>query len=162
MPPLDSEPPASLRTEIVAGVTTFFTIAYIVIVNPAILSTEGTIVLQGGVPWPIALGIVFWSGVLFLLVSTTPLREAIALAIPQSLRRATGAGIGLLTFIGLQNAGLVAANPATMVGVGPLDHRVADDDGRRDYRVAGAPRQPVRLSGRGRRHNGGRVDWRLG
>jgi AGZA family xanthine/uracil permease-like MFS transporter len=158
------------RTEIVAGVTTFFTMAYIVVVNPAILSSPGTgmpfsgvltatvlvcatmsflmgafanlpfgvapgmglnafftytLVLQGGVPWPVALGIVFWAGALFLLVSATPLREAIALAIPSSLRRATAAGIGLLlTFIGLQNAGLVAANPATLVGVGALDHRV--------------------------------------
>jgi AGZA family xanthine/uracil permease-like MFS transporter len=83
-----------------------------------------TIVLQGGVPWPIALGIIFWAGVLFLLISATPLREAIALAIPPSLRFATAAGIGLLlTFIGLQNAGFVAANPATLVGAGQLDHR---------------------------------------
>jgi AGZA family xanthine/uracil permease-like MFS transporter len=157
------------RTEAVAGVTTFFTMSYIVVVNPAILSTEGTgmafsgvltatvlvcavmsflmgalanlpfgvapgmglnafftytLVLQGAVPWPTALGIVFWAGVLFLLVSATPLREAIALAIPPSLRRATAAGIGLLlTFIGLQNAGFVGDNPATLVGVGPLDHR---------------------------------------
>jgi AGZA family xanthine/uracil permease-like MFS transporter len=166
-PGRDDSPP--LGTEIVAGVTTFFTMAYIVVVNPAILSTEGTgmpfsgvltatvlvagvmtllmglyanlpfavapgmglnafftfsLVLQGGVPWPVALGIVFWAGVLFLLVSVTPLREHIALAIPASLRRATAAGIGLLlTFIGLQNAGFVAANPATLVGVGPMDHR---------------------------------------
>jgi AGZA family xanthine/uracil permease-like MFS transporter len=158
-----------LATEIVAGVTTFFTMSYIVIVNPAILSTTGTgipfsgaltatvlvctvmtllmglyarlpygvapgmglnaffaytIVLQGGVPWQQALGIVFWAGVLFLLISATPLRETIALAIPDPLRRATAAGIGLLlTFIGLQNAGFVADNPATLVGVGPLDHR---------------------------------------
>jgi AGZA family xanthine/uracil permease-like MFS transporter len=143
--------------------------AYIVIVNPTILSTAGTempftgvltatvlvcavmtllmgvyanlpfgvapgmglnafftftVVLQGGVPWRTALGIVFWAGVLFLLVSATPIRESIALAIPHSLRRATAAGIGLLlTFIGLQNAGFVAANPATIVGAGPLDHR---------------------------------------
>ena len=149
--------------------TTFFTMAYIVVVNPAILSTTGTgipfsgaltatvllcavmtllmglyadlpfgvapgmglnafftftIVLQGGVPWPAALGIVFWAGVLFLLASLTPAREAIALAIPPSLRNATAAGIGLLlTFIGLQNAGFVADHPATLVGVGPLDHR---------------------------------------
>jgi AGZA family xanthine/uracil permease-like MFS transporter len=155
--------------EAVAGVTTFFTMAYIVVVNPAILSTPGTgmpfsgvltatvlvcstmtilmglyaklpfgvapgmglnafftytIVLQGGLPWPVALGIVFWAGVLFLLVSATPLREGIAMAIPPSLRFATAGGIGLLlTFIGLQNAGLVADNPATLVGVGPLDHR---------------------------------------
>jgi AGZA family xanthine/uracil permease-like MFS transporter len=83
-----------------------------------------TIVLQGGVPWPVALGIVFWAGVLFLLVSLTPLRESIAMAIPPSLRHATAAGIGLLlTFIGLKNAGFVIANPATLVGMGPLDHR---------------------------------------
>ena len=141
----------SLGTEIVAGMTTFFTMSYIVIVNPTILSTEGTgmpfsgvltatvlvaalmtllmglyarlpfgvapgmglnafftytIVLQGGVPWPVALGIVFWAGVLFLLVSATPLRESIAMAIPSSLRMATAAGIGLLlTFIGLRTPG---------------------------------------------------------
>ena len=83
-----------------------------------------TIVLNGGVPWPAALGIIFWAGVIFLLISATPLRERIAMAIPPHLRSATAAGIGLLlTFIGLQNAGFVAANPATMVGVGPLDHR---------------------------------------
>ena len=144
--------------------------SYIVIVNPAILSTAGTgmpftgvltatvlvcstmtllmglyaklpfgvapgmglnafftytIVLQDGVPWPVALGIVFWAGVLFLLVSATPLREQIAMAIPPSLRMGTAAGIGLLlTFIGLKNAGFVVANPATLVGVGALDHRV--------------------------------------
>jgi adenine/guanine/hypoxanthine permease len=165
--PSSDRPP--LRTEIVAGVTTFFTMAYIVVVNPAILSTAGTgipfsgaltatvlvcavmtllmglyadlpfgvapgmglnafftftIVLQGSVPWPAALGIVFWAGVLFLLASLTPLREVIALAIPPSLRNATAAGIGLLlTFIGLQNAGFVADHPATLVGVGPIDHR---------------------------------------
>jgi AGZA family xanthine/uracil permease-like MFS transporter len=158
-----------LTTEIIAGVTTFFTMAYIVIVNPTILSAPGTgmpfsgvltatvlvcatmtllmglyanlpfgvapgmglnafftytIVLQGGVPWQTALGIVFWAGVLFLLVSATHLREAIAMAIPESLRLATSAGIGLLlTFIGLQNAGFVADNPATLVGAGHLDHR---------------------------------------
>lgn len=143
--------------------------SYIVVVNPAILSTPGTgipfsgaltatvlvcftmtllmgayarlpfgvapgmglnaffaftLILNGGVPWPIALGITFWAGMVFLLVSVTPLRERIALSIPRPLRSATAAGIGLmLTFIGLQNAGFVAANPATMVGVGPLDHR---------------------------------------
>jgi AGZA family xanthine/uracil permease-like MFS transporter len=159
----------NIRTEIIAGITTFFTMAYIVVVNPSILATTGTgmalsgvltatvllcasmsllmglfarlpfgvapgmglnaffaytIVLQGQVAWPVALGIVFWAGVLFLLVSATPLREAIAMAIPESLRMATAAGIGLLlTFIGLKNAGFVADNPATLVGVGPLDYR---------------------------------------
>jgi AGZA family xanthine/uracil permease-like MFS transporter len=72
----------------------------------------------------VALGIVFWAGVLFLVFSATSLRETIAMAIPPSLRMGTAAGIGLLlTFIGLRNAGLVADNPATLVGVGPLDHR---------------------------------------
>jgi AGZA family xanthine/uracil permease-like MFS transporter len=159
----------SWRTEILAGITTFFTMSYIVVVNPSILATEGTgmpfsgvltatvlvcavmsvlmgvfadlpfgvapgmglnaffaytLVLQGGVAWPTALGIVFWSGVIFLVVSATPLREQIAMAIPQSLRLATAAGIGiLLTFIGLRNAGFIDDNPATLVGVGHLDHR---------------------------------------
>ena len=119
-------------SDIAGGVTTFVTMAYIVVVNPSILASPGTgmafdgvltatvlvafsmtllmglyarlpfavapgmglnaffaytIVLQQGVPWQIALGIVFWAGVLFLLVSVTPLRERIALAIPPSLRR---------------------------------------------------------------------------
>ncbi|MBY0495345.1 MAG: NCS2 family permease [Cyanobacteria bacterium] len=155
--------------EILAGITTFLTMSYIVVVNPAILSTPGTgipfsgaltatvlvcftmtllmglyarlpfgvapgmglnafftytLIINGGIPWPVALGIIFWAGVVFLLISATPLRERIAMAIPASLRSATAAGIGLLlTFIGLQKAGFVAANPATMVGVGALDHR---------------------------------------
>jgi len=158
-----------MSREIVAGVTTFLTMAYIVVVNPTILSSPGTgipfsgaltatvlvcftmtllmgayarlpfgvapgmglnayftytLIINGGVPWPVALGIIFWAGVAFLLVSATPLRERVAMAIPAALRSATAAGIGLLlTFIGLQNAGFVAANPATLVGVGPLDHR---------------------------------------
>jgi AGZA family xanthine/uracil permease-like MFS transporter len=158
-----------MAREVIAGFTTFLTMAYIVVVNPAILSSPGTgisfsgaltatvlvcftmtlfmgvyarlpfgvapgmglnaffaytLVINGGIPWQTALGIVFWAGVLFLLVSATPLRERIAMAIPPSLRAATAAGIGLLlTFIGLQNSGFVAANPATMVGVGALDHR---------------------------------------
>ncbi len=158
-----------MSREIVAGITTFLTMSYIVVVNPAILSTPGTgmpfsgaltatvlvcftmtllmgvyaklpfgvapgmglnaffaytLVINGGIPWPVALGIIFWAGALFLLVSVTPLRERIAMAIPPALRAATAAGIGLLlTFIGLQNSGFVAANPATIVGVGALDHR---------------------------------------
>ena len=85
-----------------------------------------TIILQGKVPWQTALGIVFWAGVLFLLISATPLRERIATAIPSNLRLATAAGIGLLlTFIGLRNAGLIEADPATMVRLGTLDYRSA-------------------------------------
>jgi adenine/guanine/hypoxanthine permease len=156
--------------DVIGGVTTFFTMAYIVVVNPSILSTAGTgmtfsgaltatvliassmtllmglyarlpfavapgmglnaffaftIVLQNKVPWQTALGMVFWAGVLFLAVSMTPLREHIALAIPASLRKAAAAGIGLLlTFIGLRNTGLIVADPATLVRMGTLDHRV--------------------------------------
>jgi AGZA family xanthine/uracil permease-like MFS transporter len=85
-----------------------------------------TIVLQQQVPWPTALGIVFWGGVLFLLVSVTPLRERIAVAIPANLRLATAAGIGLLlTLIGLRNAGLVEPDPQTLLRLGALDHRAA-------------------------------------
>src|SRR5437773_10172721 len=143
----------ALYADVVGGVTTFFTMAYIVVVNPGILSTPGTgmpfsgaltatvliassmtllmglyarlpfavapgmglnaffafaIVLHSQVPWQTALGMVFWAGVLFLAVSTTPLREHIAMAIPPVLRSAAAAGIGLmLTFLGLRNAGLI-------------------------------------------------------
>jgi AGZA family xanthine/uracil permease-like MFS transporter len=83
-----------------------------------------TIVLQQQVPWPVALGIVFWAGVLFLIVSATPLREQIALAIPAGLRLATAGGIGLLlTLIGLRNAGLIESDPAALLRIGTLDHR---------------------------------------
>ena len=161
----------ALYGDVIGGITTFFTMAYIVVVNPAILSTPGTgmpftgaltatvliastmtllmgvyarlpfavapgmglnaffafaIVLQSKVPWQTALGMVFWAGVLFLLVSATPLREHIALAIPPGLRAAASAGIGLLlTFIGLRNAGLIVGDPATLVRMGTLDHRAA-------------------------------------
>ncbi len=154
------------KSDIVGGVTTFLTMSYIVVVNPAILSADGTgmpfdavltatvlvcfvftllmglvarlpfavapgmglnafftysIVLGEGVPWPTALGMVFWSGVLFLLISITPLREWIARAIPLPLRLAAAAGIGLLlTFIGLRNAGVVAADPVTLLRIGDL------------------------------------------
>jgi len=168
-----SSGPASRASyaDVVGGVTTFFTMAYIVVVNPSILSTSGTgmpftgamtatvlvaatmtllmgvyarlpfavapgmglnaffaftIVLQNHVPWQTALGMVFWAGVLFLVVSTTPLRERIALAIPAALRAAAAAGIGLLlTFIGLRNTGLVVGDPATLVRMGTIDHRAA-------------------------------------
>src|SRR6188508_3802560 len=168
-----TQPPAprdrALYADVVGGVTTFFTMAYIVVVNPGILSTPGTgmpfsgaltatvliacsmtllmglyaklpfavapgmglnaffaytIVLQNHVPWQTALGMVFWAGVLFLLVSATPLREHVAMAIPAGLRVAAAGGIGLLlTFIGFRNAGLIAADPATIVRLGALDHR---------------------------------------
>jgi AGZA family xanthine/uracil permease-like MFS transporter len=161
----------ALYADVVGGVTTFFTMAYIVVVNPGILATPGTgmpfsgaltatvlvassmtllmglyarlpfavapgmglnaffaftIVLQSKVPWQTALGMVFWAGVLFLVVSATPLREHIALAIPPPLRAAASAGIGLLlTFIGLRNTGLIVGDPSTLVRMGTLDHRAA-------------------------------------
>jgi AGZA family xanthine/uracil permease-like MFS transporter len=83
-----------------------------------------TIILGQRVPWPTALGIVFWAGVLFLLISVTPIRETIAKAIPPSLRIATAVGIGIfLTFLGLRNAGFIASDPVTFVKIGALDHR---------------------------------------
>jgi AGZA family xanthine/uracil permease-like MFS transporter len=85
-----------------------------------------TVILQNQVPWQTALGIVFWAGVLFLIVSATPLREWIANSIPPALRISAAAGIGLLlTFIGLRNVGLIAADPATLVRLGVIDYRAA-------------------------------------
>src|SRR3954467_8304823 len=157
----------NLKTEAIAGVTTFFTMAYIVVVNPQILSADGktgmafsgvltatviicftmtllmgwyaklpfavapgmginafftyTIVLGKGVPWPTALGIIFWAGVFFLPISITPIRESIARAIPREIRIAAAAGIGIfLTFIGLKNAGFVVSDPFTFVKIGAL------------------------------------------
>lgn len=161
--------PATPSRDVAGGITTFFTMAYIVVVNPAILASPGTgmpfagvmtatvlltaastllmglyarlpfavapgmginaffafgIVLGMKVPWPTALGMVFWSGVLFLLVSATGLRQAIARAIPPGIRAATAVGIGIfLTFIGLKGAGVVAADPVTLVRLGHLDLR---------------------------------------
>jgi AGZA family xanthine/uracil permease-like MFS transporter len=159
----------NIRTEAIAGITTFFTMSYIVVVNPSILATEGTgmafsgvltatvlicftmtllmgvyarlpfavapgmginayftytIILSQKVWWQTALGIVFWAGVLFLLISVTPIRETIAKAIPAELRIGTAAGIGIfLTFIGLKNAGFIASDPVTLVRLGTLDVR---------------------------------------
>jgi AGZA family xanthine/uracil permease-like MFS transporter len=168
-----STPPevkTNIRTEAIGGITTFFTMAYIVVVNPAILSTPGTgmsfsgvltatvlicftmtllmgvyaklpiavapgmginafftftIILTQKVWWQVALGIVFWAGVLFLLISVTPIRETIAKAIPAELRIGIAAGIGIfLTFIGLKNAGLIEANPVTLVQLGKIDREI--------------------------------------
>jgi len=155
-----------IRTEAIAGITTFFTMSYIVVVNPAILSTPGTgmafsgvltatvlvcivmtllmgayaklpfavapgmglnafftftIILTQKVWWQTALGIIFWAGVLFLLISVTPIRETIAKAIPGELRIGTAAGIGIfLTFIGLRNAGFITGDPVTLVKLNVL------------------------------------------
>ncbi|MBS1565683.1 MAG: NCS2 family permease, partial [Bacteroidetes bacterium] len=73
------------------------------------------------VPWPVALGAVFWSGIFFLLLSVFNIRTYIVKAIPRPLRYAIAAGIGLfITLIGLVNARFIVANPATIVGMGKL------------------------------------------
>jgi len=79
------------------------------------------LVLGAGVPWPVALGLVAWSGVLFLILSLTPLRHRIATAVPEPLRAAAGVGIGLfLSFLGLKNMGLIAPHPVTFVTFGKI------------------------------------------
>jgi AGZA family xanthine/uracil permease-like MFS transporter len=154
----------SVQTEVLAGFTTFLTMAYIVLVNPSILSTTGmpaagvaaatclaagigcllmglvanypialapgmglnayfafTVVQGMGVPWQTALGLVFISGVLFLLLTFAGVRQLIVSAIPRALFSAIAAGIGIfIAFIGLRGAGLVVTNPATVVGLGDI------------------------------------------
>lgn len=78
-------------------------------------------VLGMQVPWPVALGAVFWSGIVFLLLSVFNIRTYIVRAIPRPLRYAIAAGIGLfITLIGLVNARFIIANQATLLGIGPL------------------------------------------
>ncbi|MFZ5944384.1 MAG: NCS2 family permease [Bacillota bacterium] len=147
----------NVRTEIMAGITTFMTMAYIIIVNPLILSDAGmpygavmvatclaaaigtflmgflanypfalapgmglnaffayTVVLTMGLSWQAALAAVFISGLIFLLLTLTKVREAIVNSIPLSLKYAVSVGIGLfIALIGLKNAGIIVHNPAT-------------------------------------------------
>jgi adenine/guanine/hypoxanthine permease len=154
----------SVQTEVLAGATTFLTMAYIVLVNPSILSVTGmpaagvaaatcvaagvgcllmgflanypialapgmglnayfafTVVKGMGVPWQTALGLVFISGVLFLVLTFAGVRQLIVSAIPRALFSAIAAGIGLfIAFIGLRGAGIVVTNPATLVGLGDV------------------------------------------
>jgi AGZA family xanthine/uracil permease-like MFS transporter len=154
----------TVRTEILAGLTTWLAMVYIVAVNPSILATTGmdqgalfvatclgagiasivmglyanyplalapgmglnayfAFAVVGGmqVPWQVALGAVFLSGLLFLIVSLLRLREWLINAIPLSLKLGIGAGIGFfLALIGLEHMGVVAASPATYVTLGQL------------------------------------------
>lgn len=154
----------NVRTEFVAGVTTFLTMAYIIFVNPQILAYAGmdqdavfvatcvaaiigtlimalvanypialapgmglnaffafTVVLTYEYTWQEALGAVFVSGVLFVLLSIFKVREHIINAFPKVLKMATSAGIGLfLGIIALQNAGIVVEHPATLITLGSL------------------------------------------
>src|SRR5258707_7738109 len=78
-----------------------------------------SIVLGRGVPWQTALGVVFLSGLLFLILTLTNIREQIVNGIPNCLKYGTAAGIGLfIAFIGLRNANIIVANPATFVRLG--------------------------------------------
>ena len=155
----------TIRTEILAGVTTFLTMSYILAINPgmfslldgmpagavftatALASIVGclvmafigkfpfglapgmglnaffvfTVCMGMGYTWQFALTAVFIEGILFILMTITNIREAIVNAIPQNLRYAIGAGIGLfIAFIGLQNAGIIINNDATLVGLGEI------------------------------------------
>ncbi|MFW6277756.1 MAG: NCS2 family permease [Prolixibacteraceae bacterium] len=154
----------SVKTEILAGITTFMTMAYILAVNPDILSATGmdknalftatalsamvatlvmalvarlpfalapgmglnaffafTVVLGMGYSWQFALTAVFIEGIIFLILTAFNIRELIINAIPLSLKHAVSAGIGLfIAFIGLQNAGVVVNNEATLVGLGDM------------------------------------------
>ena len=84
-----------------------------------------TICLTREIPWDAALGIVFWNGVLFLILSLTGVRTKIAEAIPAALKIGVQCGIGLfIAFIGLKNAGLVVDHPATFVTIGDLSSPV--------------------------------------
>lgn len=154
----------TVSTEVMAGITTFLTMVYIVIVNPAVLHMAGmdfdgvfmatilasalatlimgifanypiaiapgmgmnayfsySVVLAGGHSWQVALGAVFITGIIFLLLSLTKFRYILIDSIPTSLKHAITAGIGLfISFIGLQNAKIVVASPATLVTLGNL------------------------------------------
>ncbi|PKL89212.1 MAG: permease [Ignavibacteriae bacterium HGW-Ignavibacteriae-2] len=81
-----------------------------------------SVVLGMGVKWEVALGAVFWSGIIFLLLSIFNIRTKIVHAIPKQIRFAISAGIGLfITFIGFVNAKFIVDNPATLVSIGSLD-----------------------------------------
>lgn len=81
-----------------------------------------TLVQGAGLSWEIALGCVFWSGVLFVMLAVFNVRKAIIEAIPVSLRYAITCGIGLfITFIGFKNAGFIVSDPATLVSLGSMD-----------------------------------------
>src|SRR5215471_15224446 len=157
----------TVRTEVIAGVTTFLTMAYIIFVLPAVLSAAGmdlgavltatclatalattlmalmanypiavapamghnfffaySVVVGMHVPWQIALGAVALAGTVFVLTAGIGLREHLITAIPQSLKHAIAAGIGLLiATVGLEWAGLIVGAPGTLVTLGDLHSR---------------------------------------
>ena len=159
----------TVRAEFLGGLTTFVTMAYIVVVNPQILSKAGmpvdgvvfatciasavatlvmglyanypialapgmslnayftySVCLGMHVPWQTALGVIFLSGVFFLILTVSRVREQIVNGIPDCLKHSTAAGIGMfIAFVGLRNANLVVANPATFVSLGSFSNREA-------------------------------------
>ena len=154
----------SLKREILAGITTFVTMSYIIFVNPQMMAESGmdygasfvgtciaaslacffmglyanwpvglapgmglnafftyTVVGGMGYPWEIALGAVFWSGILFTIMSITPLRKWMLEGIPLNLRIAMGSGVGLfIGLIGLKSGGIISGNKATLLSLGDL------------------------------------------
>lgn len=159
---------STVGTEVIAGIATFLAMAYIIVVNPAILSQTGmsfsgvlfatvlvctfssiamglyanlpfalapgmginafftyTLVLGMKVPWETALGAVFISGIIFLILSIFKVRTTIVKAVPSSIRYAVAAGIGLfLTLIGFEQVGFIVQNPATVVSFGGFSLKV--------------------------------------
>ncbi|MFT4924392.1 MAG: AGZA family xanthine/uracil permease-like MFS transporter [Phenylobacterium sp.] len=153
-----------IKTEVIAGVTTFLTMAYIIVVNPGMLSAAGmdygavftatciaaaigslimgllanypialapgmgvnaffafVVVNQMGHSWQVALAAVFFSGLIFLLLSLFKVREWIVNSIPKTLRFGISAGIGFfLALIALKNVGIIVDSPATLVSMGNL------------------------------------------
>lgn len=151
----------NVRTEFIAGVTTFMTMAYILAVNPSLLGASGmdtgaiftatalasaiasflmgfianlpfvlsagmglnaffayTVVIGMGYSWQTALAAVFVEGIIFIILSLVNVREAIFNMVPNTLKTAVSVGIGLfITFIGLQNAGIVVGNDSTLVSI---------------------------------------------
>lgn len=152
----------TVRTEVIAGITTFIALAYIMFVNPNILAEAGipkeaaiastiwiaalSTMMMGlfanypvalapgmglnaffayyvcgvlGLHWTVALGAVFFSGVLFLLLTVSHIRQAIINAVPENLRVAIGVGIGLfIAFVGLKGTGLIISDQATFITLG--------------------------------------------
>ena len=154
----------SIQTELMAGFTTFITMAYIIFVNPQMMSSTGmdlgasfvgtcvaaaiaciamgfysnwpiglapgmglnafftyTVVGEMGYTWEVALGAVFLAGILFWVMSVTPIRQWMLESIPMNLRIAMGSGVGLfIGFIGLKNGGIIVSNDATLISIGDL------------------------------------------
>ena len=154
----------NIQTELLAGFTTFITMAYIIFVNPQMMSSTGmdlgasfvgtciaaaiacivmgfyanwpiglapgmglnafftyTVVGEMGYTWEIALGAVFLAGILFWVMSVTPIRQWMLESIPMNLRIAMGSGVGLfIGLIGLKNGGIIISNDATLLSIGNI------------------------------------------